>query len=438
MAQESARSTKKWYEGTDKSRRWLSAGFEHLLYMILPLLELHLKISWLYLLQMCSHKLLSAVPAVFAEVLEWPWFSSIWISIELKVLTYHLRLPNKPASISIKMKKCMFPPVIQASPTNTRNKSANAQSTMRRNVGCREEPGVRTDVNENVSGAGDAIAGSCGGRSRVRLDYGSVALASFPTSPTTDPCIWAAQTLTMPSFSFFPGSKDELPHFQSLLVMNFGRLPLAPIHLCCSYAAAYPARKVVLLAPSRDAMIKKLTDCNDTWIKESSDRGRQKGLARNVSVLFVRFWTRAETSSYTSFSYPPSCKHLMLLLSLLRKPLSADDRDLEMKTTLSSEPSLIVLYNISSFFESEQTKDVSECSNYMKSTRILTRDIVLQSHRTWLSLLMLWTVVHTCLLKWQMTLVLLRVIHQTRSHWRCSTMDSTPYMHLINCPRMQR
>ena len=62
--------------------------------------------------------------------------------------THHFTLAHKHPSMHISANTWKFPFVSIASPMNTSNKSPNAPSTARRNVGCNDEPGVRIFENK--------------------------------------------------------------------------------------------------------------------------------------------------------------------------------------------------------------------------------------------------------------------------------------------------
>jgi len=57
--------------------------------------------------------------------------------------THHLTLPHKHNSIPIRPNMWMFPEVINARMMKIMKRKAKAPSTMRRKVGCSEDPGFR-------------------------------------------------------------------------------------------------------------------------------------------------------------------------------------------------------------------------------------------------------------------------------------------------------
>lgn len=76
----------------------------------------------------------------------------------LSSCTNHFTLAHKASWIPIKTKKCRLPFVRYADQTKTKNSSANAASTAKRNVGWRDEPGFRmNEMNEGSSAESDAI-----------------------------------------------------------------------------------------------------------------------------------------------------------------------------------------------------------------------------------------------------------------------------------------
>lgn len=72
------------------------------------------------------------------------------------VTTDHLTLAQSATSIAISAKKCRLPRVIIARERSTSNSAPKAPSTRKRNVGCRDDPGVRILLKKDE----DAKAGS--------------------------------------------------------------------------------------------------------------------------------------------------------------------------------------------------------------------------------------------------------------------------------------
>lgn len=65
-------------------------------------------------------------------------------SVETQGYTHHFTLPHKATSIAISAMRWTFPRVTIARAHNTKRRAAKALSTKSRNVGLRDEPGVRT------------------------------------------------------------------------------------------------------------------------------------------------------------------------------------------------------------------------------------------------------------------------------------------------------
>lgn len=100
------------------------------------------------------------------------------LSIDLSLLsntcmsntTYHFTLAHKASWIPIKTKKCRLPFVRYADQRKTKNSSANAASTAKRNVGWRDEPGFRmNEMNEGSSAESDAILVAVSPKSEAKV-----------------------------------------------------------------------------------------------------------------------------------------------------------------------------------------------------------------------------------------------------------------------------
>jgi hypothetical protein len=68
--------------------------------------------------------------------------------------THHLMLPHKQHSITMSAITCMFPDVMKSKDSRTQSNSASAPSTIRRNAGVREEPGL--SISSNTEGMADS------------------------------------------------------------------------------------------------------------------------------------------------------------------------------------------------------------------------------------------------------------------------------------------
>lgn len=75
----------------------------------------------------------------------------------LSSCTNHFTLAHRASWIPIKTKKCRLPFVRYADQRKTKNSSANAASTAKRNVGWRDEPGFRMKETNEGSSESDAI-----------------------------------------------------------------------------------------------------------------------------------------------------------------------------------------------------------------------------------------------------------------------------------------
>ncbi|KAI0776032.1 hypothetical protein BD413DRAFT_470117 [Trametes elegans] len=132
-------------------------------------------------------------------------------------------------------------------------------------------------------------------------------------------------------YSLFPAPIDPtLPEFQSLLVKGPYHAS-APVHLLLSHSAVHPEAKAILLTPCRSTIQHALVDMNDEWLDRKSGHGRVGAASRRTEVF-----------------YPPTLAHLRLLLSMLHE---YDGVLHHAKTTLDVAPSLLVLHELSAYFD---------------------------------------------------------------------------------------
>ncbi|KAM6495546.1 hypothetical protein JOM56_008252 [Amanita muscaria] len=134
--------------------------------------------------------------------------------------------------------------------------------------------------------------------------------------------------------SLFPqDSLCPLPIFNTLLVTG-NYHPSAPIHLALSYLIDRPDDNVLILTKSREALIKSLALFKDECVLPPAQRGLalQDSLHSRVTVM-----------------YPPSLVQLVLVLS------GIESRKLEHCAPLRGIPGVIVLHEISAYFQTPET-----------------------------------------------------------------------------------
>ncbi|KAI0347331.1 hypothetical protein BDW22DRAFT_516611 [Trametopsis cervina] len=144
--------------------------------------------------------------------------------------------------------------------------------------------------------------------------------------------------------TLFPVAGPTLPEYQSLLLKGDYH-ESAPIYLALSHVRAYDAAKVLILAPSRTRFRDEVKQLKDEWLNEHGGTGKVAGAAMRVEIL-----------------YPPTPSHLALLLSFFHEALPTGNDFLHPKTTFSVAPSLIIIYEPSSYFS--ETSDAT-VSSYM-------------------------------------------------------------------------
>ncbi|THV03285.1 hypothetical protein K435DRAFT_715656 [Dendrothele bispora CBS 962.96] len=149
--------------------------------------------------------------------------------------------------------------------------------------------------------------------------------------------------------SLLPFSDLQLPNFKSLLVQGPYH-PSAPIHLALTHTAQQENFITLFLSAAQLGDV--LKDYNDRHLNSHSGLG-------NTS----------EVSSRIKIFYPPSPAHLSVLLSLFHKPSPSNPGVHHPNVTLSGAPSLIILYELSSYFlpqvESQPTSHSWTLASYL-------------------------------------------------------------------------
>ncbi|KAN0097714.1 hypothetical protein V8E55_002160 [Tylopilus felleus] len=127
---------------------------------------------------------------------------------------------------------------------------------------------------------------------------------------------------------------SSLPRFKSLLVHGPYH-PSVPIHLTLSVP---PPHNALLFTPSRDTLLQALQTHNDEWLNTHSGTGTVASMSSKVTVF-----------------YPPTPKHLVAVLAMLRThDVSSPAVPVAPKVTLDRASALLVLHEPSSYFLSEQ------------------------------------------------------------------------------------
>ncbi|KAJ3012979.1 hypothetical protein NUW54_g1723 [Trametes sanguinea] len=144
----------------------------------------------------------------------------------------------------------------------------------------------------------------------------------------------------------------ELPDFQSLILKGPYHAS-APVHLLLSHTAQHPDAKAILLTPSRRQFKTTLGGLNDEWLSQKSGHGRVCAGAQRTEVF-----------------YPPTLAHLRLLLSMLHEYHGAVH---DAKTTLDIAPSMLILHEVSSYFNAPSSEaTVSAYLSVISSALALT------------------------------------------------------------------
>ncbi|KAI6047338.1 hypothetical protein EDC04DRAFT_2887134 [Pisolithus marmoratus] len=140
-----------------------------------------------------------------------------------------------------------------------------------------------------------------------------------------------------------PSEGQDLPRFKALLI--HGAYPQSvPIRVSLSIAQC---ERAILISPSRQSLIR---DCDDDqWLCSSSGSGMISSISSRVRIF-----------------YPPSPKHVVALLSLLR----CQDGDnatgvIEPQVIVDPAPSLLILHEPSTYFLNDQIRCPSTLSSYL-------------------------------------------------------------------------
>jgi hypothetical protein len=92
------------------------------------------------------------------------------------------------------------------------------------------------------------------------------------------------QCSTMPHL--FPSPSVDLEPFTSLLLR--GRLPPSTaIHLCLSHLSEQPSGRVVLITPSRKAILDAFKEADDVWLHGQVGAAASSLLAARTHMLYV-------------------------------------------------------------------------------------------------------------------------------------------------------
>ncbi|KAG8733624.1 hypothetical protein FRC12_018824 [Ceratobasidium sp. 428] len=135
-------------------------------------------------------------------------------------------------------------------------------------------------------------------------------------------------------------TSHSLPDFRSLIVQGCYP-PAAPIHLCLSHLSSeLPTNKALLISSSKQYLSSELEEYNDAWLAQHAGDG-----------------TVAEHLHQIDIFYPPTYRHLRLLLARLRTystPNTDADSETDLKACLSRPPTLLILHELSRYFLSPQ------------------------------------------------------------------------------------
>ncbi|KAJ1309109.1 hypothetical protein OPQ81_004787 [Rhizoctonia solani] len=152
------------------------------------------------------------------------------------------------------------------------------------------------------------------------------------------------------SHSIFPPdtSPNLLPEFHSLVIQG-PYPPSAPIHLCLSHLRSGPkSNKPVLISSSSKYLSSQLEEYNDAWIHEHAMTGAVAEHLHQIDIF-----------------YPPTHKHLRLLLARLRT-YSTPTPEADMKTYITRVPTLLILHELSRYFLLGDDPELPTLSTYMQ------------------------------------------------------------------------
>lgn len=152
---------------------------------------------------------------------------------------------------------------------------------------------------------------------------------------------------------------QDLLQFKTLLI--HGAYPQStPLRVSLSIAQC---ERAILISPSRQSLLRDLGNCDDDWLRSSSGSGVVSKISSRVRILSVTRSLRsdayrASNGSLNLFrSYPPTPKHVVALLSLLRCLDSDNATDvIEPKATVDPPPCLFILHEPSAYFLNDQIR----------------------------------------------------------------------------------
>lgn len=156
--------------------------------------------------------------------------------------------------------------------------------------------------------------------------------------------------------TLFPLPSPSLPEgFISLIVAGSFHAS-APIHLCLTHLASRPGKKAVLLSPSRENFLSSAIQFNDDWLNECGGYGAVAEVLSRVIALYVLLWLQTYLEEGTDRltnckRYPSSPLHLTLALSMIKPAEASDEPTAVEKIPLDEPPALIVLHELSSYFQ---------------------------------------------------------------------------------------
>ncbi|KAI6152063.1 hypothetical protein BKA82DRAFT_4106671 [Pisolithus tinctorius] len=138
---------------------------------------------------------------------------------------------------------------------------------------------------------------------------------------------------------------QDLLQFKTLLI--HGAYPQStPLRVSLSIAQC---ERAILISPSRQSLLRDLGNCDDDWLRSSSGSGVVSKISSRVRIF-----------------YPPTPKHVVALLSLLRCLDSDNATDvIEPKATVDPPPCLFILHEPSAYFLNDQIRCPSTLSSYL-------------------------------------------------------------------------
>lgn len=155
-------------------------------------------------------------------------------------------------------------------------------------------------------------------------------------------------------------SAPSLPPFTTLLIKG-AYPPSSPLHFCISHLKSsllpLDRQRVLFLTPDRQVFASALQDFNDGWLVENTMKGEFAQLFSKIDIqyAFRRYLVQGRERLNNAISYPPTAKHWLLLLSVMR-PIASSMTTTHKLAVLPHTPSMIVLHEPSVYFtSSDQT-----------------------------------------------------------------------------------